>query len=299
MLFDASRSPVARGARRSDAPWWFNTRDQTSTRRLLEIPWLGRPRDGLDIRNNAINSTESDRGARGIVSGTRAATATHTDTMAAAVAPGSLEAKVASLEAQLASVRAQADADAINAEHLSQAMETRYAALAEEHSKVRSGIFRDVFVASARPIRCSRGASARSTFGSPRPRRRTSSSDSTKLQCRAFKNSPPHPPGPLPPGRVRARRDQGAALHRPGRARRRQVADSRARRVHRQAHRLRGQAQGARDLRGRSIPSSLTLRARFSSRPTRRARSRAAARDTSSFPPSAPPPSPLPRAEPP
>ena len=130
------------------------------------------------------------------MSGTRAATATHTDTMAAAVAPGSLEAKVASLEAQLASVRAQADADAINAEHLSQAMETRYAALAEEHLKVRSGIFRDVFVTSARPIRCSRGASARSTFGSPRPRRRTLSSDSTKLQCRAFKNSPPHPPPP-------------------------------------------------------------------------------------------------------
>ena len=211
MLFDASRSPVVRGARRSDAPWWFNTRDQTSTRRLLEIPWLGRPRDGLDIRNNAINSTESDRGARGIVSGTRAATATHTDTMAAAVAPGSLEAKVASLEAQLASVRAQADADAINAEHLSQAMETRYAALAEEHSKVRSGIFRDVFVASARPIRCSRGASARSTFGSPRPRRRTLSSDSTKLQCRAFKNSPPHPPRPPPPTfRGRARPDGGS-----------------------------------------------------------------------------------------
>ena len=215
---------------------------------------------------------------------------THTHVMAAAVAPGSLEAKVASLEAQLASVRAQADADAINAEHLSQAMETRYAALAEEHSKVRSRIFRDVLVANARSIRRSRVASARSTFGSPRPRRRTSSSDPTELQCRAFKNSPPHPPAPLPPGRVRARRDQGAALHRPGRARRRQDADQRARRVHRQAHRLRGQAQGARDLRGRSIPSSLTLRARFSLPPPPDARDRAR-RPATPLP--APPPPPL------
>ena len=56
--------------------------------------------------------------------------------MATAAAPGSMEAKVVSLETQLANVRAQADADAINAEHMAQAMEQRYAALAAEHAQV-------------------------------------------------------------------------------------------------------------------------------------------------------------------
>ena len=50
--------------------------------------------------------------------------------MATAPAPGALEAKMASLETQLANVKAQAEADAVNAEHLSQAMEQRYATLA-------------------------------------------------------------------------------------------------------------------------------------------------------------------------
>ncbi len=59
--------------------------------------------------------------------------------MATAAAPGSMEAKVVSLETQLANVRAQADADAINAEHMAQAMEQRYAALAAEHAQVRPG----------------------------------------------------------------------------------------------------------------------------------------------------------------
>ena len=59
-------------------------------------------------------------------------------TMATALAPGALEAKMASLETQLANVKAQAEADAVNAEHLSQAMEQRYATLAAEHAKVRS-----------------------------------------------------------------------------------------------------------------------------------------------------------------
>ena len=58
--------------------------------------------------------------------------------MATAPAPGALEAKMASLETQLANVKAQAEADAVNAEHLSQAMEQRYATLAAEHAKVRS-----------------------------------------------------------------------------------------------------------------------------------------------------------------
>jgi hypothetical protein len=58
--------------------------------------------------------------------------------MATALAPGALEAKMASLETQLANVKAQAEADAVNAEHLSQAMEQRYATLAAEHAKVRS-----------------------------------------------------------------------------------------------------------------------------------------------------------------
>jgi len=44
---------------------------------------------------------------------------------------------MASLETQLADVKAQAEADAVNAEHLSQAMEQRYATLAAEHAKVR------------------------------------------------------------------------------------------------------------------------------------------------------------------
>jgi len=52
------------------------------------------------------------------------------------VASAPLEAQVASLEAQLATVRAQADADGINAEHLSQAMEQRFSALANEHNMV-------------------------------------------------------------------------------------------------------------------------------------------------------------------
>ena len=58
--------------------------------------------------------------------------------MATAPAPGALEAKMASLETQLANVKAQAEADAVNAEHLSQAMEQRYATLAAEHAKVRA-----------------------------------------------------------------------------------------------------------------------------------------------------------------
>ena len=40
-----------------------------------------------------------------------------------------MQARVASLEQELATVRAQADSDAINAEHQSQAMEARYNAL--------------------------------------------------------------------------------------------------------------------------------------------------------------------------
>ena len=59
-------------------------------------------------------------------------------TMATAPAPGALEAKMTSLETQLANVKAQAEADAVNAEHLSQAMEQRYATLAAEHVKVRA-----------------------------------------------------------------------------------------------------------------------------------------------------------------
>ena len=47
-----------------------------------------------------------------------------------------MEAKVASLESQLATVKAQADADQLNAEHLMEQMEQRYAALAAEHSQV-------------------------------------------------------------------------------------------------------------------------------------------------------------------
>ena len=57
--------------------------------------------------------------------------------MAADVAPSAMDARLVSLEAQLATVTAQADADAINSEHLSQAMEGRYTALAAEHSQVR------------------------------------------------------------------------------------------------------------------------------------------------------------------
>ena len=48
-----------------------------------------------------------------------------------------MQARVASLEQELATVRAQADSDAINAEHQSQAMEARYNALEAEHSQVR------------------------------------------------------------------------------------------------------------------------------------------------------------------
>ena len=58
--------------------------------------------------------------------------------MATAPAPGALEAKLASRETQLANVTAQAEADAETAEHLSQAMEQRYATLAAEHAKVRA-----------------------------------------------------------------------------------------------------------------------------------------------------------------
>ena len=47
------------------------------------------------------------------------------------------EEQVAALETQLAQAKAEADAAAINAEHLSQVMEQRYAALAGEHSQVR------------------------------------------------------------------------------------------------------------------------------------------------------------------
>ena len=50
-----------------------------------------------------------------------------------------MQARVASLEQELATVRAQADSDAINAEHQSQAMEARYNALEAEHSEVRDG----------------------------------------------------------------------------------------------------------------------------------------------------------------
>ncbi|MDA9099016.1 hypothetical protein N9L76_08795 [bacterium] len=56
----------------------------------------------------------------------------------ATAAPGATEVRMASLEQQLASLKAQAEADAVNAEHLSQAMEQRYATLAGEHAKVRS-----------------------------------------------------------------------------------------------------------------------------------------------------------------
>ena len=51
-----------------------------------------------------------------------------------------MQARVASLEQELSSVKAQADSDAINAEHQSQAMEARYNALEAEHSQV-SGDF--------------------------------------------------------------------------------------------------------------------------------------------------------------
>ena len=43
---------------------------------------------------------------------------------------------MASLESQLATVKAQADADQLNAEHLMEQMEQRYAALAAEHTQV-------------------------------------------------------------------------------------------------------------------------------------------------------------------
>lgn len=56
--------------------------------------------------------------------------------MAASVA--TMESKVASLESQLATLKAQAEADALNAEHLMEQMEQRYTALAAEHSQVRA-----------------------------------------------------------------------------------------------------------------------------------------------------------------
>ena len=60
-----------------------------------------------------------------------------------------MEAKVASLESQLATVKAQADADQLNAEHLMEQMEQRYAALAAEHTQV-----------SGRRTTCAKRASA-------------------------------------------------------------------------------------------------------------------------------------------
>ena len=51
-----------------------------------------------------------------------------------------MDEKVAALESQLAQAKAEADAAAINAEHLSQVMEQRYAALAGEHSQVGKNI---------------------------------------------------------------------------------------------------------------------------------------------------------------
>ena len=66
----------------------------------------------------------------------RACVRRNASTMATAPAPGATE-QMASLESQLADTKAQAEADAVNAEHLSQAMETRYASLAGEHAKVR------------------------------------------------------------------------------------------------------------------------------------------------------------------
>ena len=148
-------------------------------------------------------------------------------TMATAPAPGALEAKMASLETQLANVKAQAEADAVNAEHLSQAMEQRYATLAAEHVKVRACGTRNghrarsaVVSTISRPFIARSSASRSETI--PPSRRETSTrvtyrraiaprQESRSAHRCCFKSDARAPCGPSLAGCRRARRPESLA----------------------------------------------------------------------------------------
>ena len=116
-----------------------------------------------------------------------------------------MQARVASLEQELATVRAQADSDAINAEHQSQAMEARYNALEAEHSQVRDGRLcpRRTGISHPSPgfrarqriheIHARHSEHAPGRIDDPAPRAPRPSPSGTRKLSAAFKIPDPHP----------------------------------------------------------------------------------------------------------
>lgn len=127
-----------------------------------------------------------------------------------------MQARVALLEQELATVRAQADSDAINAEHQSQAMEARYNALEAEHSQVRDGRLcpRRTGISHPSPgfrarqriheIHARHSEHAPGRIDDPAPHAPRPSPSATRKLSAAFKIPDPHPICPPSPRQSRS-----------------------------------------------------------------------------------------------